>query len=337
LSDNKIQKRVFITWDDHGSRARSLAHHFHAKNIYVQSLPIKSKLLAFFKYIFNTRETWRILRKERPEIVFIVNPPVFAVLVVGIYRIFHRCAFIVDTHCGAFRGRWALFLWLYRFLSKRALINILHNQPLKERVAAWGAPTINLGDIFYRVQTDRIFHFRKRFNVVFVSTYAFDEPLKEVLEAARRLPSLDFYVTGSLARAPKILVQTASENVIFTDYLPDDKFNALLKGSDIVISLTKNDLTMQNGAYEALALGRPLITSSWPVLKRLFYKGTFCVDNNPENLIEAISSIQREHPRYLKEIEELRNEFQSSWEEKYSKLSQVLDHLTSQKNDIRDY
>lgn len=327
-----MQKRVFVTWCGHGSRAKSLAYYLDAKNYFVQTFSTKSKFLALFKYLGNAFETWHILKREKPDIIFVANPPVFAVLVIWIYRLFHSCVYVVDTHSGAFTAkRWSKFLWLYRFLSKRAFLNVLHNKPMEEKVAEWGARTSDLGDIFYLVPTNKTYPFRRGFNVVFVCVYSGDEPLEEVIETARKMPSINFYITGPLKRAPKNIVEGALENVIFTDFLPDEEYNALLRGCDIVISLTKNDYTMQNGAYEAIALGRPVITSNWPVLRRIYHKGAICIDNSAESLIGAIKTIQKDYDRYVQEINELRSEFQLSWEEKYSKLSELLIHWKDQR------
>lgn len=327
------QKRVFITWAEQDSRAKSLAYHLEAKNYFIHSLNINTKFFAPLKYIINTFVTLNLLNKEDPDVIFVVNPPVFAVLIIWIYCIFYNCTYIVDTHSVAFTAkRWSIFLWLYRFLSKRALINILHNKTLEQKVANWGAPTANIGEVIYQMKTGKTYPFRKGFNIVFVSIYAEDEPLEEVIEAARKILSVNFYITGSLARAPKNIINEAPENVIFTDFLSDERYKALLKGSDIVVSLTKNDFTMQNGAYEALTLGRPIITSNWPVLHNTYYKGSICIDNTSTSLISAINRIKHNHSRYIKEIKELKAELQSSWERKFSKLLELLYNWNDRKH-----
>jgi len=326
MTGNAKQKRVFITWAEQCSRSYSLAYHLKAKNYFINSLNIKKIIYSPIKYIINTFMTLNLLNKENPDVVFVCNPPVFAVLIVWVYCIFHDCTYIVDTHSGAFTARrWSLFLWLYRFLSKRALINILHNNPLEQKVANWGAPTAIIGEVIYQMKTDKIYPFRKGFNVVFVSLYSGDEPIEEVIEAARKMPSVNFYITGSLRRAPKTIINEGPENVIFTDFLPDEMYGSLLRGCDIVICLTKNDNTMQNGAYEALTLGRPIITSNWSVLRNTFYKGAICIDNTSDSIINAINRIKRDYSLYAKEIIELQVELKSSWQKKFSKLLEVLD------------
>lgn len=170
------------------------------------------------------------------------------------------------------------------------------------------------------------FPFREGFNVVFVSLFSGDEPLDDVIEAAQKMPRVNFYVTGPLVKAPKRIIQKASDNVIFTDYLSEEKYGALLRGCDVVMCLTNNDNTMQNGAYEALVLGRPIITSDWPVLRSFYRKGAICIDNSPADITSAIGHIQAEYPRYRREIGELQAEFKNVWQKKFSALLDLLDH-----------
>jgi len=326
------QKKVFITWANQDSRSRSLAYHLEDKNYFIQKLNSNSKFFAPLKYILNTIVTLNLLNKENPDVIFVVNPPVFAVLVVWIYCIFHNSAYIVDTHSAAFTAkRWTIFLWLYRFLSKRALVNILHNKVLERKVAHWGSITTKL-DSYIQLRVGKTYPFRKGFNVVFISLYSKDEPLEEVIEAARKMPRVNFYITGSLAKAPKGIINKAPENIIFTDFLPDERYGALLKGCNIAICLTKNDNTMQNGASEALALTRPIITSNWPVLQNVFYKGAICIDNTSDSIVSAINRIRRDYPKYLQEIKELDAEFKMSWQKDFSKLLRVLDNWFERKN-----
>lgn len=326
MIDRTKQKRVFITWANQDSRAKSLAYHLEAENYFIYSLNINKKTLSPLKYILNTFITLRLLNKENPDVIFVINPPVFGILVVWIYCIFHDSTYVVDTHSVAFTAKlWSMFLWLYRFLSKRALINILHNKTLEQKVANWGVSTANIGDVIYQMKIGKNYPFRKGFNVVFVSLFSGDEPLEEVIEAARKTPSVNFYITGSLRLAPRSIIKEVPDNIIFTDFLPDEEYGALLKGSDIVICLTKDDNTMQNGAYEALTLGRPIITSNWPVLRNMYYKGAICVDNTSESIVSAINKIRHDYSHYIKEIKELQVEFKSTCQKKLSKLLEVLD------------
>jgi glycosyltransferase involved in cell wall biosynthesis len=101
---------------------------------------------------------------------------------------------------------------------------------------------------------------------------------------------------------------------------------ALLKGSDIVVVLTTNNDTMQNGALEALELERPIITSDWPVLREAFYKGTIYIDNTAAGLVRAIEQIRNNYSYYLNEIKILREELHAGWAERLAKLLLTIEN-----------
>ena len=322
--NTKKRKIVYITWFDFSTRSDGIAHHLGANSYHFSDLKRLTHVFALIKYILASFKTLIVLHKESPEIIFVQNPPIFVVLVVWFYCILSGAHYVVDTHSATFTSRrWIAFLWLYRFLAKRALTNILHNEPLSQIVTNWDAPAIVLEDA-PQLYTDRKYPFAEGINVVLVCRYSNDEPIYEVIEAARRLRNVNFYITGSIKNAPKEIKIIVSKNVILTDYLAREDYVALLMGCDIVVSLTTNDNTMQCGAHEALELGRPIITSNWPVLKEYFSKGTIHIDNTASSLVTAIKNMRAEHNHYLNEIRILREERRIMLQKKLSKLFKLL-------------
>ena len=92
-----------------------------------------------FKYAGQAWRTWRILRRERPDAVFLMVPPVFAALVVWAYGALHRVPFVLDAHTAAFlHPRWRAWQWLQRALSRRAATTIVTNEHLASRGARGG-------------------------------------------------------------------------------------------------------------------------------------------------------------------------------------------------------
>lgn len=322
--NTKKRKIVYITWFDFSTRSDGIAHHLGANSYHFRDLKRLKHVFALLKYILASFKTLIVLHKESPEVIFVENPPIFAVLVVWFYCMLCRTHYVVDTHSAAFTcRRWIFFLWLYRFLAKHALTNVLHNEPLAQIVTNWCAPAIVLEDA-PQLYTDRKYPFGKGFNVVVVCIYSNDEPIYEVIKAARRLRNVNFYITGNLKNAPKEIKMIVPRNVILTDYLAQEDYVGLLKGCDIVVSLTTNDNTMQCGAHEGLELGRPIITSNWPVLKKYFLKGTIHIDNTASSLVTAIKNMRAEHSRYLNEIRILREERRIMLQKKLSKLFELL-------------
>jgi glycosyltransferase involved in cell wall biosynthesis len=304
-----------------------MAHYLGAKSYFIHYFKGKRRRIvyALLKYVLAFFKTLTLLHKEHPDVIFVQTPPIFAVLVVWLYCLLHESKYVVDTHSATFTDRrWVKFLWLYRFLAKRALTNMLHNKPLERRVADWGAPAIALEDGPPILKTDRTYPFCKGFNVVVISSYGNDEPTYEVIEAARYLRTVNFYITGSLSYAPKEILMNVPDNVVLTDYLLQMDYTALLMGCDVAVCLTIHDYKMQCGAHEALELGRPIITSDWPVLREFFSRGTIHIDNSASSLAKAIEKIRSNYSSYFKEIKILREERRADWEKKFSNFIELL-------------
>jgi hypothetical protein len=322
-----IQKIVFISWAIACTRSDSLSYHLGGICYHIHYLK-KSRfqfIYAPIKYVLAAFKTISILRKDQPEVILVQNPPIFAIPAVWFYCVFNKAAFITDTHSAAFdRTKWTMFLWLYRILGKRALVNIVHNKPLEEKIKKWNLPSITIGDMPYRLETNLEYTFKPGFNIVVVNTYSDDEPLDEVITAALQLPDVNFYITGNLKSAPKNIISKIPSNVILTDFIAFEEYVALLKGCDVVVVLTTQDFTMQNGAWEATELEKPIITSDWPVLREGFHKGTIHINNSPSDLVKAIQEMQNNYSTYLSGIKDLRKEKYGVWKDSFSHLQKLI-------------
>ncbi len=62
----------------------------------------------------------------------------------------------------------------------------------------------------------------------------------------------------------------------------------MLRSVDLVMVLTSRDHTLQLGGCEAIAEGKPLITSDWPYLREVFHRGTVFVPNTTEGISDGI-------------------------------------------------
>jgi glycosyltransferase involved in cell wall biosynthesis len=323
------QRRLFLSWNTNQPRSESLS--FYLGATYYSICPFEGiagpghYFSLPLKYVLASLKTLLLLKKKRPDIIFVVNPPIFAPLIVWIYCRMNKVHYVIDTHSAAFNWkRWTLFQWLHKFLSRDALMNLLHNEPLAQTVTSWGAHSMTLADGPPQLATDGAYPLRDGFNAAVICTYSRDEPIEVVLEAAQKMPLTNFYVTGHINRASESIINRASSNIILTDYLPKNEYIALLTGCSVVICLTLDDNTMQCGAHEAMELGRPIITSNWPVLRDYFSKGTIHIDNTANSLVHAITEIRTNYKYYGEQIQILRKERQSTWDKGLSELEEVL-------------
>jgi glycosyltransferase involved in cell wall biosynthesis len=150
----------------------------------------------------------------------------------------------------------------------------------------------------------------QKFAIAVISSFASDEPIQEIIEAARILAeSTTFYITGDDTRisARKLLKwKRSANNIVFTGFLDYAEYISLLENVDAVMVLTKRDHTMLAGAHEALAFEKPLITSDWQPLRQYFVGGTVYVDNSVIEIVDAIKYVQVEKDQMKKEIRDIK-------------------------------
>ena len=157
-----------------------------------------------------------------------------------------------------------------------------------------------------------------------VATFTRDEPIALFFQAAALVPDVQFHVTGNYHRASERVLAGKPGNVRLTGFLPDADYVGLLLASDAVLSLTTMDHTMQRGAYEALYLGRPVITSNFDLLRRHFCKGSVHVGNTAEEIAAGVRQMRDGLARYRVEIEQLRRERLQDWNRTEAELRQLM-------------
>lgn len=285
-------KISFITWYPSCRRSDALADALGGTSHLIHYLQFKQPIFAPPKYVMQTIATWRHLSQDKPRTVLVASPPVFAVLAVWVYCLVFGCRYIVDAHTGMFDDpRWIWLSPVSRFLARRAITNIVTNDYLQEQVESWGARAVIIGDLPLAFPVSKPIDLGSGVHVVVVNTFSQDEPLDEILKAAARLPAINFHVTGNLKHSRSNWTESHSNNIHFTGWLSETGYAGLLQSANIVMCLTKNDHTMQRGAYEAMALGKPLITSDWTLLRETFHEGTVHVDNAAENIVGAVQYV----------------------------------------------
>lgn len=318
-------KSAFIVWDNYSQRSDLLAQRLGATmhNIYYGQ---RGKLLqAPMRYVVQGLQTWRVLRRERPDVVFVQNPPIFLALVAFLYAQRYSARYVIDSHTGAFISpKWRWSLGLHRMLSRGAVTTIVTNNHLKEVVNRWGCGAFVLGFTPGDYPTGERFPFNGQFNAVVVSSFEWDEPLDVVYEAAAHLPEVSFYVTGDYTRSAPSLLAKKPDNCRLTGYIPYGQYVGLLRGADVVIDLTTRDHTLLLGAFEAVSLGTPLITSDWPVLRDYFPIGTVHIPNTVEGVCEGVRRVQREHATLRRDILLLRERLNAEWVHKFTELQHLL-------------
>lgn len=315
----------FITWYPTCRRSDTIARALGGKSFLVHYLGFKQPLFAPVKYVLQTIKTWSLLRRERPDVVFVASPPVFAVIAVWLYCAVYRRRFVVDAHTGLFDDpRWTWLAALTRRLSRAAISTIVTSEHLQDVVSQWRANSAVIGTVPVEFGDFEAPVFESGVHVVVVNTFSVDEPVDEVVKAAAILPQINFHVTGSLKHSRTSLSQVAPANLNFTGWLTEAQYGGLLRAADVVVCLTTHNHTMQRGAYEAMALSRPLVTSDWPILRTNFNKGTMFTDNSAADIASAIDKALAASTSLAEQMSVLANEQRQVFDANIKALRKTL-------------
>jgi glycosyltransferase involved in cell wall biosynthesis len=319
---------LFLVWGppSHGPRSQVFARKLGIDALhFIYATKRRGLLAAPYKYSYQAVNTLWLLFQQRPKIVFVQSPPSFAVFFVYLYCVLMNGRFIVDAHSDAMQAPyWTRPQWLYRFLARQAVTTIVTNEHFQAQINRWGGHAFVLRDIPTTFPKSGTYAFDGEFNVVVVNTFAEDEPLAEVLAAAAELKDVHFYVTGKKRSGDQPIPGPVPPNVHFTGFLPNAEYYAMLDGCQAVMCLTTRNHTMQRGACEALSLGKPIITSDWPLLRTYFNKGTVHVDNTTSGIGQGVKEMIGEYGRYQSGIKQLQTEQQQEWHNKITLLTELI-------------
>jgi glycosyltransferase involved in cell wall biosynthesis len=317
---------VFISWGENCSRSDSIAERLGGKSFMIYSPFWGSRYSTVaFKYLSQTIKTLKILFQHRPQAVLIMTPPVIACVPVWLYAKLTGAQYAIDAHSGAFLDRrWTATLFIHKFFSRQAAVTLVTSRFLAQILLAWRGKTKIVSDVPICFAEPRHMKLKGNVNMTFISTFTRDEPLEAFLRAASQVGDVQFYVTGRLKDANPTLMERAPKNVIFTDFLSNSDYVGLLAASDAVICLTTEDHTMQRGAYEAVYLGKPVITSNFDILRESFPNGTVHVDNTPNDIAEGIRLMRDNLDRYRREVEQLRRQKLERWRQVEKDLNRIF-------------
>lgn len=317
---------TFISWAPYCSRSDNIAREFGGSSHMVYWGRLGSHVLTvWLKYLAQWVETLRVLIRERPDVVFVMSPPLVAAFAVYGYCAAAGVPYVIDAHTAAFlHPRWRRLQWLQHWLGRRAETTIVSNDHLAGIIRVNGGHATIITDVPVTFSIAETFRLVDKFTVAVVCSFNYDEPIHEVFKAAEELPEIQFYLTGNPRKLDRTLAEAVPPNVSLTGFLPDSVYGSLLRQVDAVMTLTTRDHTMLRGAYEAIYQGTPVIISEWPLLRQAFPVGAIHVDNSARQMAAAVRRMQADAGRYRAEARELCARKQREWEQvKMALLEQI--------------
>jgi glycosyltransferase involved in cell wall biosynthesis len=316
-----LSGRIWVSWERH-RRNQELSRAFDAE---LFELTCDRPRLG--RYVTLVARTIRLLIDRRPSILFVQCPSLVLALLAGALKRVFRYALVADLHNESVRPCITSFPGyeaLLRLARWTADVCVVSNARLQQIVEETGGRASVLPD---KVPDLGAWAARRAdgsdAQVVFVCTYAADEPYCEVLEAARLLPaSVTVHVTGSPAAARLPLPPSPAR---LTGFLSDAEYLDLLRSADVVIDLTSMEDCLVCGAYEAVALEKPLVTSDTAALRSYFSLGTVYTKHDARSLAAAVIDALARKDRLAAEMKILKQDLVQDWTTRRDALRRQLE------------
>jgi hypothetical protein len=269
---------------------------------------LDSKLWFFadnVPYLRASLNTLRYALSQKPRIIVAQLPQGPLLLEALIVKKLIGCKVVADAHTGFlvnsdWKGR-LLNAPFVKLLTKADLV-IAHNKPQLDLIPARVRnKTLVVFDPWY-VAIDRKATSKSALGgyIVFPASFASDEPLEEIINSINSLNiNVKMYVTGNWKRQPEIK-KYASDRVVFTGFLPIEKFDSLIARSTAIITGTKREYTTLMSGWEAVAYNKPLALTATSTLKSLFRNYAVFYDwKNSQSIARAIEKILRSEPNVV--------------------------------------
>jgi len=317
---------VWITWE----RQRRNESVSHALGLPLHELNVPGSRLR--RYGVTLPTTRRILRDARPEVVFVQNPSLVLGLAAVLWGRLHRVPVFVDTHNSGLDPQESpqrVLRWCAATVSRLASVTIVSNGNLSPLVDEYGGRPFVLPDPIPELPAGNPPATRPAGrSVLFVCSYAEDEPYEEVIRAAGELgPDVTVWVTGNPRGRRERLLAMAPPNVQLTGFLSEADFIGLMRACDVVMDLTTRENCLVCGAYEGLAAGKALVLSDTAATRAYFSQGVVYTPNDAAGIAASLKRALAECDRLAADAMALRVRLQQEWASRRTELLDLMQKL----------
>jgi len=320
-------KGVFIAWSRLSNRTVRYSKLLGLRLMFIKDRP--PYLKAFFK-------TLKFLLKNNPRVIFVQLAPGLLLLLATFFKAIKRYFLVADMHSFFLNpvsvGGVIINKPFSMFLRFCDLI-LVHSNAVKEKmpsklkcksIVAYDPP-VTMKNLEKQEEYEE-------FSLVFPASFAKDEPIENVIIAVKKLIKrgykLKLFITGRYERRREI-IKYANKNIIFTGFLPSEKYYELLQKCHVILALTRVGYSLSAAALEAMFLEKPLILSNKPVFKSIFTKGVIYTDNSVEDLVKKISYLI-ENKNVLSELKYQMREMKKRYIKKFNLVLRILRNIIKQ-------
>lgn len=321
MADRAGEKAIWIAWERH-RRTMELADYLGiAPAIFDSSLP---RVLKYPKLVWAT---FLAIRAARPRSLIVQNPSVVLAFLACLLKNRFKYRLIVDAHNAGVCPDQPLLRkagLLYRYLHACADVTIVTNRALARIITGNGGVPLILPDRIPSVPPDAGGGGKRPFTVVYICTFSPDEPYAEFFAATTMLGDRDITVkvTGRVERHQGLAEKYP--NIIFTGYLPDLEYWRVLKNADLIVDLTTREDCLLCGAYEAVAVGVPMVLTDTGALREYFRKGALYTANSAGEIAKNLLVAERNMELLKQGVLSLKSDLEKEWSLQGRKLLDLV-------------
>jgi Glycosyl transferases group 1 len=258
---------LVVAWMPVSRRSDTIAARLGLERLVLGRRGFRRPWTAPLAYPLLAARTIRAIVARRPRAIVVVAPPFVAPLVVLPVARLVGARVAIDVHTGALLDRrWRWSAGILAWACRRADAAIVTLPSLAARLGA-GVDALIIPDPLPDLRQGDAPPGADGGEVVAVCGWGDDEPI-EALVAAARGRAWRLVLTGRPTRPVDL-----PPNVELTGFLDDDAYVRRLARAAAVVVLTTRDDTLLSGAWEGIALGRPLVLSDTLALRSTFGDG----------------------------------------------------------------
>ena len=325
FSGNK--KCIFLSWEQH-RRTREISEFFG-----ISLFEIVSDRNAIIRYYQSIKESVQVIRAHRPKVLLVQNPSIIlSVLAVWLKRL-SGYRLVVDAHNEAINpfilrksliDKLGILSIILKYIQRKADLTIITNKGTEAAIKQNGGVPFILPDKIPCMDISASTKTKKN-SITFICSYAVDEPVAEVIKAAGKMPdSVTIYITGNYKKWVLLDIIEPPPNVVFTGFLSDAEYESRLQLSDVIMDFTTEENCLVCGAYEAVAMQKPLITSNTKALKKYFYKGTYHINHTPDEIAVAALRALKFKDILEQGMRSLKTEIDIEWQKQAGELINII-------------
>lgn len=315
-------KAIWVTWEIQ-RRNRSLARAVGAE---LHELVIGGSRLS--RYLKLIPRTFGLVRRAQPRVIYYQNPSIVLAALLATMKLLRltKASLVGDYHNAGVNPP-ASARWLVPFIVRHTDLVIVSNRNLEKPIEAFGGRAMSIPDPIPEFDVAAPPPSQK-FEVFFVCSWASDEPIVEVLKAARSVAQSAPGVVIAITGRPKLervgWKDAVPQNVELTGFLSEHDFERRLLGASVVLDLTTRDDCMVCGAYEATSAEVPMVLSDNPPTRTYFRQGALFTDNTAASIAREILDAHARHAELKDAVRALKRELLVEEKAKFAELAARL-------------